>query len=124
MNQDTDNDIEKLIERTETEGEQEEQNKGGALSFSFAKIWEADKDSLTEVGDQDQGDSWAQTLEKITAEREKIRSQEIMLSGRGAPRRAAMAKVFVFFMMVFGILLILCDSAECLRGWGASQVKV
>jgi hypothetical protein len=71
------------------------------LSFSFAKIWEADKDSLVEVEDQDQGDSWAQTLEKITAEREKTQRQEIALSGRGVRRRAAIAKVFS--ILVFGI---------------------
>lgn len=91
--QDTDNDIDKLIERTEKEGEQEVQSKEGVLSFSFAKIWEADKDSLAEVEDQDQGDSWAQTLQKITAEQEKMQNQEIVLSGRGVRRRAAIAKV-------------------------------
>jgi chromodomain-helicase-DNA-binding protein 4 len=63
------------------------------LSFSFAKIWEADKDSLAEVVDQDQSDSWAQTLAKITAEQDQIRNQEIAHSGRGVRRRAAIAKV-------------------------------
>jgi chromodomain-helicase-DNA-binding protein 4 len=104
-NQDTDNDIDKLIERTEREGEQQEPNKEGMLSFSFAKIWEADKDSLTEVEDQDQGDSWAQTLEKIKAEREKLQSQEIALSGRGVRRRAAIAKVVQFCSLMFPFLI-------------------
>lgn len=81
--------MEKLIEKTEKEGEKEEQNKEGGFSFAFAKVWSADKDTLEEVGDQDQGDSWAQTLQKITTERDKIQSQEIALSGRGARRRAA-----------------------------------
>lgn len=59
------------------------------MSFSFAQIWSADKDSLEEVADDDQGDSWAQTLQKITAEREKVQGQEIVSSGRGTRRRAA-----------------------------------
>lgn len=59
------------------------------MSFSFAKVWAADKDSLEEVEDIDQGDSWAQTLQKITEERDKVRMQEVVLSGRGVKRRAA-----------------------------------
>jgi hypothetical protein len=64
---DTDNDIEKLIERTEKEGDQEEPEKKEGLSFAFAKIWAADKDTLEEMADDtsqsnDQDDSWAQTL--------------------------------------------------------------
>lgn len=59
------------------------------MSFAFAKIWSADKDTLEEVDDVDQGDSWAQTLQKITLEREKVREKEVVISGRGAPRRAA-----------------------------------
>lgn len=62
------------------------------MSFSFAKIWAADKDSLEEViEDNDQGDSWAQTLKKINAEREKVQSQVVAASGRGARRKAAAA---------------------------------
>jgi chromodomain-helicase-DNA-binding protein 4 len=107
--QDTDNDIDKLIEKTEKEGEQEEPSKEGVLSFSFAKIWEADKDSLVEVEDQDQGDSWAQTLEKIKAEREKLQSQEIALSGRGVRRRAAIAKVVQLCSSMFPLLICIGD---------------
>ncbi|KAG6890733.1 hypothetical protein C0992_013116 [Termitomyces sp. T32_za158] len=81
-------DIEKLIEKTEQEGEEQEPVKEG-MSFSFAKVWAADKDFLEEVEDIDQGDSWAQTLQKITEERDKVRMQEVVLSGRGVKRRAA-----------------------------------
>jgi hypothetical protein len=64
---DTEHDIEKLIERTEKEGDQEQPEKKEGLSFSFAKIWAADKDALEELIDDttqsnDQDDSWAQTL--------------------------------------------------------------
>jgi len=63
---DTDHDIEKLIEKTETQGDQEEPEKKEGLSFAFAKIWAADKDSLEEMDDtiqnDDKDDSWAQTL--------------------------------------------------------------
>ncbi|KAG6818079.1 hypothetical protein H0H87_009234 [Tephrocybe sp. NHM501043] len=81
-------DIEKLVERTEKEGDQQEPVKEG-MSFAFAKVWAADKDSLEEVEDKDQGDSWAQTLQKITEEREKTRLEEVAQSGRGVKRRAA-----------------------------------
>ncbi|RDB29203.1 Chromatin remodeling factor mit1 [Hypsizygus marmoreus] len=84
----TDHDIEKLVEKTEKEGEQQEPAKEG-MSFAFAKIWAADKDSLEEVEDVDQGDSWAQTLQQITSERDKAQAQDIAASGRGVRRRAA-----------------------------------
>jgi chromodomain-helicase-DNA-binding protein 4 len=90
------------------------------LSFSFAKIWEADKDALAEVIDQDQSDSWAQTLEKITAEQEKTRIHEIALSGRGARRRAAIAKVAQLCFLVFSLLIYLSDVAKRLRRWNTS----
>ncbi|KAG6854234.1 hypothetical protein C0991_009252 [Blastosporella zonata] len=81
-------DIEKLVEKTEKEGDEQEQVKEG-MSFAFAKVWAADKDSLEEVEDVDQGDSWAQTLKKITEERDKVQMEDIALSGRGVKRRAA-----------------------------------
>ncbi|KAJ7706367.1 SNF2 family N-terminal domain-containing protein [Mycena rosella] len=89
----TDADIDKLIDKTEQEAAPEQTNEEGALSFSFAKIWAAEKDSLEEVvEEEDQGDSWAQTLQKINEDREKNRAHEIALSGRGARRRAAAPK--------------------------------
>ena len=91
---DTENDIDKLIEKTEKEAVQESSKSESGLSFSFAKIWAADKDSLEEVQEDDQTDSWAQALQKITIEREKEQVKEVALSGRGARRRAAdIAKV-------------------------------
>lgn len=64
---DTDHDVEKLIEKTEKEGDHEEPEKNEGLSFAFAKIWAADKDTLEEMADDaaqinDKDDSWAQTL--------------------------------------------------------------
>ena len=77
---------------------QEASKSESGLSFSFAKIWAADKDSLEEVQEDDQTDSWAQALQKITIEREKERVKEVTLSGRGVRRRAAdIAKVSSFF---------------------------
>lgn len=73
---------------------QESSKSESGLSFSFAKIWAADKDSLEEVQEDDQTDSWAQALQKLSIEREKEQIKEIALSGRGARRRAAdIAKV-------------------------------
>src|SRR5207237_675470 len=88
---DTDHDIDQLIEKTEKEDTRDEAPKEGGLSFPFAKIWAADKDSLEEVADdlpQDQGlDSWAQILERIEAEARKEKVAEV--TGRGARRKAA-----------------------------------
>lgn len=89
---DSDQDILKLIEKTEVEGAEEDKPKEGA-GFSFAKIWAADKDSLEEIEDHDQVDSWAQTLQKIEAERAKEVAKVEAESGRGRRRAAAIAKV-------------------------------
>ncbi|KAF7339801.1 Chromatin remodeling factor mit1 [Mycena venus] len=89
----TDTDIDKLIDKTEQEAEPEKANDEGALSFSFAKVWAAEKDTLEDVvEEEDQGDSWAQTLQKINEERERVRANEMATSGRGARRRAAAPK--------------------------------
>ncbi|KAH8099377.1 SNF2 family N-terminal domain-containing protein [Cristinia sonorae] len=86
----SDHDIDNLIEKTEKEGEQqEEQNKEGSL-FSFAKVWAADRDALEELEETDQAqqaDSWAQTLQRLADEMAQQREQEA--TGRGVRRRAA-----------------------------------
>jgi chromodomain-helicase-DNA-binding protein 4 len=89
---DTDNDIDNLIEKTEKEGDQEEGTQEQGFSFSFAKIWAAGKDTLEDVEadtPDDQGDSWAQALQRIAAVQEQRKVQEI--TGRGVRRRAAAA---------------------------------
>lgn len=89
---DSDHDIDKLIEKTETEGDQQEPQAGEGAAFSFAKIWSADKDQLEDLETDDavrqaQDDAWAKTLQRIAEERAKEELVEI--SGRGAKRRAA-----------------------------------
>lgn len=92
---DTDNDIDKLLEKTEREAVKEAPKASGGLTFAFAKVWAAEKDVLEDIGEEDQTDSWAQTLEKINQNRAKEQEKEATLSGRGARRRAAdIAKVF------------------------------
>ncbi|KAJ6519648.1 SNF2 family DNA-dependent ATPase [Mycena sanguinolenta] len=88
----TDTDIDKLIDKTEQEAEPENTNEEGALSFSFAKVWAADKDTLDDVVEEEDQDSWAQTLQKINEDRDRVRATEMALSGRGARRRAAAPK--------------------------------
>ncbi|KAF8213246.1 SNF2 family N-terminal domain-containing protein [Mycena galopus ATCC 62051] len=89
----TDTDIDKLIDKTEQEAEPEQIADQGALSFSFAKVWAAEKDTLEEVvEEEDQGDSWAQTLQKINEDRDRVRANDMATSGRGARRRAAAPK--------------------------------
>ncbi|KAG7450689.1 uncharacterized protein BT62DRAFT_985010 [Guyanagaster necrorhizus] len=85
----TDHDVDNLIEKTEKEGDQDESAKDGAAAFSFAKIWTADRETLEEVRDEDQGDSWTTTLQLITAEHEKMQQQEVVATGRGVRRKAA-----------------------------------
>ncbi|KAF7306761.1 SNF2 family DNA-dependent ATPase [Mycena indigotica] len=84
----SDQDIDKLIEKTEHEAEPEKSTgEEGAFSFSFAKVWAADKDTLEEVVEEDMtADSWAQTLEKINTNREKNQAQEMDRYGRGKQR--------------------------------------
>ncbi|KAF9479710.1 hypothetical protein BDN70DRAFT_878461 [Pholiota conissans] len=84
----SEHDIDKLLEKTEKEAVQEAPKAAG-LTFSFAKIWSADKDLLEEVVEDEQKDSWAQTLQKLNTEREKQQEREIAQSGRGARRKAA-----------------------------------
>ncbi|KAJ2932680.1 hypothetical protein H1R20_g4415, partial [Candolleomyces eurysporus] len=85
----SDSDIDQLIEKTEKEGDESDAPKESGLAFSFAKVWSADKDQLEDVADEDQVDSWAQTLQKINEVRDKERQEEIAVSGRGARRKAA-----------------------------------
>ncbi|PFH54826.1 hypothetical protein AMATHDRAFT_134744 [Amanita thiersii Skay4041] len=89
----TDQDIDKLVEKTEHEGEHQEiQKKEGALLFSFAKVWASDKDALEDIQDENQVDSWTHTLQKITAEKDKVQSQQAAVTGRGVRRAAAIIK--------------------------------
>jgi hypothetical protein len=113
---DTDNDVEKLIEKTEVEGDHEEKQKEGGAAFSFAKIWAADKDSLEElddeaVNDQEAGDSWAQTLERIKLE--QLKEKEHIVTGRGARRRAAALFPQVMFVLDALVnLQLICRSSK------------
>lgn len=88
---DSEHDIDQLIEKTEKEGDQIEQQPGGDSLFSFAKVWAAEKDQLEdmpdEVNDPGTEDSWAQTLERLAVQREIEKTQEA--TGRGVRRRAA-----------------------------------
>ena len=82
------------MKREELEEEQSEGNKDNTL-FSFAKVWSAEKDSLEELSEEaaqqaEQVDSWAQTLERIAAERQQAQAhEEALTSGRGVRRKAA-----------------------------------
>ncbi|KAH7881752.1 SNF2 family N-terminal domain-containing protein [Phlebopus sp. FC_14] len=89
----TDIDLDKLIEKTEVEGDKPELASESGLKFSFAKVWEAEKDTLEDLDDAapdiEQGDSWAQALERIAAAKNVAREREV--TGRGVRRRAAAA---------------------------------
>lgn len=94
LNPDSDQDIVKLLEKTEKEAVKEAPKAGAGLAFSFAKIWAADKDSLDEVVEEDRRDSWAQTLAKINEETAKQQAIKAAQTGRGSRRKAAdIAKV-------------------------------
>ncbi|KAI6118993.1 hypothetical protein EV401DRAFT_1965170 [Pisolithus croceorrhizus] len=86
----TDHDLDKLIEKTEVEGEQEEVAKDGGLKFNFAKVWAANKNTFEDIGDETlepHDDSWAQTLRRIAAANNASQIQEA--TGRGVRRKAA-----------------------------------
>ena len=91
---DSEADIQSLIEKTEKEGDQiEETSQNQSSAFSFAKVWAADKDALTDMNEgasehaDETDDSWAQVLAKLETERTKTQAQEV--TGRGAKRKAA-----------------------------------
>ncbi|KAH9049552.1 SNF2 family N-terminal domain-containing protein [Lactarius hengduanensis] len=90
----SDQDLDKLIEKTETEGEQpKEAGEDTGHAFSFAKVWTAENDGLVEVDDQahkpPETDSWAHTLELIAKEKAQMKATE--RTGRGVRRKAAIA---------------------------------
>jgi hypothetical protein len=60
--------------------------------------------------EEDQGDSWAQTLQKINEDREKDRAKEMATSGRGARRRAAAPKVKQDGSSFIALLIVECYS--------------
>jgi hypothetical protein len=108
---DTDHDIEKLIEKTEQEGDQQEPENKEGLSFAFAKIWAADKDSLEEMADavqsNDKDDSWAQTL-AVSLMRISLAfcfindgSSVSLLSGRKFKRKRSPVEVYVDGLLPF-----------------------
>lgn len=56
-----------MVERTEKEGDEQDNEKKEGLGFTFAQIWSAEKDTLEEVQEEvnalnEQDDSWTQTL--------------------------------------------------------------
>ena len=90
---DTDHDLDRLIQKTEIEGEDKDIASDPSLKFSFAKVWAAEKDALEDIGnsapDVDQGDSWAQALRRIAAKQDIASEKEV--TGRGVRRKAAAA---------------------------------
>ena len=92
---DTEHDVEKLIEKTELEGDQSE-SEASNNAFAFAKVWSSHRDSLDEMPDEAsetyQDDSWAHALAKILEEQKREEIQE--QSGRGVRRKAAQLKVY------------------------------
>jgi chromodomain-helicase-DNA-binding protein 4 len=97
---DSDNDVSNLIERTEKQGDVDTQrSEGASFSFSFAKIWTTDPTNTQELLDDDQTDSWAQTLQRITTEKEAESQNEVAVAGRGVRRKAAqLANVMFSFV--------------------------
>lgn len=84
-------DVQKLIEKTEVEGEEQHDDDKGAGAFSFGfKVWAADN-TLEDVADDaaaagPMADSWAETLARIEAEKAKAMIAEE--SGRRTRKRA------------------------------------
>jgi len=118
---DTDTDLDKLIEKTEIEGEKDDVAKESGLKFSFAKVWAADKDVLEDIGDDAQDvsrdDSWAQALERIAATKNVAQEKEVM--GRGVRRKAAATFPQVgywFFLDISGPLTLFQQELDYIEG--------
>jgi chromodomain-helicase-DNA-binding protein 4 len=88
---DSEADIADLITKTEEAKEEVEEAKEGAFSFSFAKVWTAERAALAEMEDEptEEEETFADTMAKIEMEREKDKATEV--SGRGVRRKAARA---------------------------------
>jgi chromodomain-helicase-DNA-binding protein 4 len=87
---DTEADITHLIEKTEQANDEEVDEEGGGFSFSFAKVWAAEKAALDELPEPAaETEDWAATLAKMGEERAKAAAAEIQ--GRGARRKATQA---------------------------------
>lgn len=89
--EDTEQDIDNLIEKTEKEGDVVEESSNNAMAF--AKIWSLHKEDVEELPDDknDQDDAWAQTLAKMVDDQKQAEKEE--KTGRGARRKAALTKV-------------------------------
>ncbi|KAI9513073.1 SNF2 family N-terminal domain-containing protein [Russula earlei] len=90
----SDQDLDKLIEKTETEeAPPEETGEDSGQVFSFAKVWTAENDTLEELEDQaydaEATDSWAHALQLIAKEQGQMKVTE--RTGRGVRRKAAIA---------------------------------
>ncbi|KAH8119925.1 hypothetical protein DFH11DRAFT_1557318 [Phellopilus nigrolimitatus] len=87
-------DVEKLVEKIETEGDQVESSESSNNAFAFAKVWSAHKDVFDElpddIEDADKADSWTQALQKIAADQTRVEAREEV--GRGVRRKAALVK--------------------------------
>ena len=92
--QDTENDVDDLINKIETEVVEEENNE----AFSFARVWSTHKETLDDLIEAENAeeteDSWAQTLKKIAEKRSQLEVKEREKMGRGARRKTAGIKVF------------------------------
>ncbi|KAF8519115.1 P-loop containing nucleoside triphosphate hydrolase protein [Hysterangium stoloniferum] len=83
-------DIDKLIERTELEGDKVAES--AESGFGFAKLWVVEKDSMEEIiedtpPDTEENGFWEDVLARATNEKAKAKAAEV--TGRGAKRKAA-----------------------------------
>lgn len=89
--QDSEQDVDKLIDKIETEGYENQSEPTTSNVLSFAKVWSVHKDDLDELVDdaenKGQTDSWAQALQKISEKQDVGQAREA--SGRGVRRKAA-----------------------------------
>jgi chromodomain-helicase-DNA-binding protein 4 len=92
---DSEQDLNKLIEKTETEKTApEETGEDPGQAFSFAQVWTTENDALEELEDQALGhteatDSWALALALIAKEHTQTKAAERF--GRGVRRKTAIA---------------------------------
>jgi chromodomain-helicase-DNA-binding protein 4 len=92
---DSEQDLDKLIEKTETEeAPREETREDTGQAFTFAKVWTAENEVLEELEDQElerteTTDTWAHALQLIAKEQAQVKAEE--RTGRGVRRKAAIA---------------------------------
>ena len=127
--EDSEQDIDQLIEKTEQGGDDQERDASSKSAFSFARIFSAGKDILEEMPDENEptkneADSWAQTLAHIAQVQAASQTRAVEISGRGVRRKAAQIKVKSELIAWLHLILMSAMQTSYFEGGSPEKVAV